>query len=325
VIDRRLVLVVLFCLSCKPAASVKSNAPATPAGPQMRATVVTIETKLGARTLRNTITIANGRARSSDELDRWRLFDLKSNRVTFVDDVDKTYRTVDAAQLIAQRRSGLDDDDVPEGLPRAVVTRGPAPDELTIRLGAYERHLRVAQHKDIPPNLFAMMHASDPVATPLAPVMRAAEDALLAVQGFPVEDHAELPYGDKRMVVHRAVVSIAQANVPGTLLDVNRAYRELPALPVAKPRPRVTKPKAVVQETTPVTETVAPPVTDTTATTATDTSATVEPPKPKPVAAKKAPATKKVVKKAPAKKPVVKKKATPKKAPVKKKVTPKKH
>jgi hypothetical protein len=320
VIDRRLVLVVLLCLSCKPPAPSKPGAaPATaPAGPQLRATVVTIETKLAApdRTLRHTITIANGRARSSDELDRWRLFDLTNNRVTFVDELEQTVRTVDAKQLTADRRGSLaDDDEVPDGLPRAEVLRGATPravlgvnaNELVVRLGAYERHLWIAQHDAIPPQLFAMMQASEPVATPLAPVMRAAEDALLAVRGFPLEDHAELPYGDRKMIVDRKVVSIAQANVPAALFDVNPAWRQLAAPRPAAPKPRSTKPRPVVEETT------TPVATETTA-----TAAPMEPVKPKPVVKKAPPKKKTVVKKVPAKKVAVKK------APVKKKVAPKK-
>jgi hypothetical protein len=328
VIDRRLVLVVLLCLSCKPAAPSKpAAATATaPAGPQLRATVVTIETKLAApdRTLRHTITIANDRARSSDELDRWRLFDLKNNRVTFVDEIERTYRTVDAKQLAADRKSALaDDDDVATGLPRAEVVRGTTPravlgvnaNELVVKLGAYERHLWIAEHSGIPPQLFAMMQASEPLATPLAPVMRAAEDALLSVRGFPLEDHAELPYGDRKMVVDRKVVSIAQANVPAALFDVNPAWRQLAAPPVAAPKPRSTKPRPVVEETT------QPVATETATTTALPEPAKVAPAKPKQPVVKKAPPKKKtVVKKAPAKKAPPKKKApVPKKAPAKKK------
>jgi len=282
----------------------------------MRATVVTIETKLASpdRTLRHTITIANGRARSSDELDRWRLFDLKNNRVTFVDDLDRSYRTVSFAQLTADRRGALVDDDVPEGLPRAVVTRGATPNDLVVRIGAYERRLRIEQNKAIPEQLFAMMQASEPIATPLMPIMRAAEEALLQVRGFPVEDHAELPYGDRKMIVDRKVVSVTQADVPATLLDVNRAFREIVAPVVVAPKPRRTRPKQVVQEAAPIE--VAP----VTATTATETTATTAPEKPKPAVVKKpAPAKKKAA-------PVVKKKAPVKKkaAPVVKKKAPKK-
>jgi hypothetical protein len=331
VIDRRLVLVVLLCLSCKPPAPSKPGAATAtaPAGPQLRATVVTIETKLAApdRTLRHTITIANGRARSSDELDRWRLFDLTNNRVTFVDELEQTVRTVDAKQLTADRRGSLaDDDEVPDGLPRAEVVRGATPravlgvnaNELVVRLGAYERHLWIAQHDAIPPQLFAMMQASEPVATPLAPVMRAADEALLAVRGFPLEDHAELPYGDRKMIVDRKVVSIAQANVPAALFDVNPAWRQLAAPRPAAPKPRSTKPRPVVEETT----------TPVVAAATTAPSTTVEPAKPKAVVkktpAKKATSKKKtVVKKATAKKKTVVKKAPAKKAPVKK-IAPKK-
>src|SRR5205085_8023047 len=92
------VLLIAF-ISCKPTPppAAKQAAP----GPRTRATVVTIQTTIqpGNKTTSHTLVIANGRARSSDELDSWRLFDLANGRVTFVSDVEKTYRTVPLAQL----------------------------------------------------------------------------------------------------------------------------------------------------------------------------------------------------------------------------------
>src|SRR5205814_2157903 len=64
--------------------------------------------------------IANGRARSGDELDAWRLFDLANGRVTFVSDVERTYRTVPLAQLEKDLRGALDDP-LPADLPRAQI------------------------------------------------------------------------------------------------------------------------------------------------------------------------------------------------------------
>ena len=60
----------------------------------MRATVVTIRTTLqpANKNFTHSLMIANNLARSGDEVDAWRLFDLKKKQVTFVDDIAKTYR-----------------------------------------------------------------------------------------------------------------------------------------------------------------------------------------------------------------------------------------
>src|SRR5512141_1930879 len=57
--------------------------------PSVEATVVTIQTTIQPenRTFTHSLVIGADRARSGDEVDRWRLFDFKSDRVTFVDDI----------------------------------------------------------------------------------------------------------------------------------------------------------------------------------------------------------------------------------------------
>ena len=86
--------------------------------------------------------------------------------------------------------------------------------ENLIRLGGYQRHIWMAKHPALPDDLFAMAEASLTRASPLAGVARAADDALMSVQGFPFVDHAELPYGNKKLVVERSVVKIEQRDVP---------------------------------------------------------------------------------------------------------------
>src|SRR4051794_38829197 len=77
---------LLIATGCNPAktATKKASTPAAPGEPQIAATVVTIQTSVqpGNRTLSHTLVIANDLARSGDEVDTWRLFDLKGNRVT---------------------------------------------------------------------------------------------------------------------------------------------------------------------------------------------------------------------------------------------------
>jgi hypothetical protein len=227
-----LVLPLLFLVACAP----PSRAPIPSNEPAVRATVVTIQTTIqpANKTYTHTLFIANNRARSGDEVDEWRLFDFAQKSVTFVDDLAKTYRSESFAGVAARHRSAVARD-LPDGIPRAqfVVTgaektmQGVSAKESIIRLGAYQRSLWVASHPLIPEGLFAMLQASEPVSSPLAGVMRSAEEAMLEVKGFPIADHAELPYDNQKMVVDNTVVKIEQREVPASWLNVRSDYRDL--------------------------------------------------------------------------------------------------
>ena len=219
-----LVVVALACRATPPA-------PSRTAEPRIRATVVTIQTTLQPqnKTFIHSVVIANGRARSSDDVDMWRLFDLQKKQVTFVDDVAKTVREVPLATLIDARHKELAEP-LPAPLQRAEflatgakrILLGVEASEHLIRLGGYERHLWMAKHRALPDDLFAMMQASTPRSSPLAGISSAADEALMTVQGFPLLDHAEVLYGNKKMIVERSVVSIEVKDVPASWLAVVR-------------------------------------------------------------------------------------------------------
>jgi len=227
-----LLLALTFLFACN-----KPPAPATPVAkknePTIRATVVTIQTTIqpANKTYTHEIVIANNRARSTDEADQWRLFDFAQKQVTFVDDVAHTASVQSFADAIASRRAALAHP-VPDGMPRAQFTvtnaqktlQGVVARQSVIRLGAYQRELWIGSHPLIPRGLFAMLQASEPASSPLAGITRTADEALLEVQGFPLADHAELPYENKKMVVDNVVTKIEQRDVPATLLTVNNTY-----------------------------------------------------------------------------------------------------
>jgi hypothetical protein len=183
------------------------------------ATVITIRTNLQPqnRTITHSIVIANNRARSDNELDRWRLFNLDDNTITYVDDLAKTYYTVPAngappppAALIAT------------GAKR--VLQGVPSSQYLIRVGAYQRELWIGAPASVPEQLFGMMNAD-----------------FAQIRGFPLIDHAELPYGRSRMVVDNAVVKIEQKNVPLSLLNVRSEYKSVTA--PAESRPPASSPQ----------------------------------------------------------------------------------
>lgn len=227
-----LLLALTFLFACN-----KPPAPATPVAkknePAIRATVVTIQTTMqpGNKSYAHEIVIANNRARSTDEADQWRLFDFAQKQVTFVDDVAHTVRVQSFADAIASRRAAVAHP-VPDGMPRAQFTvtnaqktlQGVVTKQSLIRLGTYQRELWIGSHPLIPRGLFAMLQASEPASSPLAGITRAADEALMEVQGFPLADHAELPYENKKMVVDNVVTKIEQRDVPATLLAVSGKY-----------------------------------------------------------------------------------------------------
>lgn len=227
-----LLLALTFLFACN-----KPPAPAAPVAkknePTIRATVVTIQTTIqpANKTFSHEIVIANNRACSTDEADQWRLFDFAQKQVTFVDDVAHTVRVQSFADAIASRRAAVAHP-VPEGMPRAQFTvtnaqktlQGVVTKQSVIRLGAYQRELWIGSHPLIPRGLFAMLLASEPTSSPLAGITRTSDEALLEVQGFPLADHAELPYENKKMVVDNTVVKIEQKDVPATLLAVSSKY-----------------------------------------------------------------------------------------------------
>jgi len=200
------------------------------------ATVLTIRTitEPGHKTLTHTVVVAGDRARSTGEHDVWRLYDLKAKTVTFVDDVAATVRTEPLAAILKSRRSTLAAE-LPSHYPRAKLERtgkkqplqGVTAEQSIITTGAYRRELWFGEHPAIPKDLFTMMHASEPPASPLAPMLRTVDEALLATRGFPLLDHAELPYGNKKMVVEHTVVSIARQNVAQSLVTPPKSYKDL--------------------------------------------------------------------------------------------------
>lgn len=236
-IDRRLLLLLaLICITCKPAARQPEAPAAGPAGPQVRATVVTIRTNLepAKRTFTHTLIIADGRARSTSERDSWRLYDLKAKRVTYVDDAMKTQRSESFEEIVRKRRTAtaavLPPHYPPARLHATGQTRavqGVQAKQSVIELGAYRRELWLAEHPSIPAELFAMMQLSDPPSSPLAPMMHSVEEALAKVRGFPFVDHSELPYGKNKHIVDRQVIGVAQKDVPQTMLTVPKEYKDV--------------------------------------------------------------------------------------------------
>ncbi len=188
-----LILVLFAFAACK--AEVK-RAPA-PAVPQVLATVITIETKIEPenKTYTHSIVIAGEKARSLDEVDHWRLFDLKASTVTFVDEIAKSYRTEAFVPGKTDLHAGKETKPL-QGVSATLWTESK---------GGYVHQLWIGNHSAIPPRLFSMMSG-------------------IKAEGFPLAEHAELPYLDKKLVVDKTVTRIESKNVPASLFAIAPAY-----------------------------------------------------------------------------------------------------
>jgi len=204
--SKRLIAFVVAVACSKPIAKLPQRAISAALEPTVPATVITIQTSLQPqnRTLSHSIVIANNHARSDNELDRWRLFDLEKNTITYVDDLAKTYYTVP----FKAEQPGANV--LHTGATR--MLQGVEASQFVIQMGGYQRQLWVGEPPSVPAQLFGMMNAD-----------------FAAIRGFPLIDHAELPYGKSRMVVDHSVLKIEQKNVPLSLLNVRSEYKQIKA------------------------------------------------------------------------------------------------
>jgi hypothetical protein len=233
-IVRRLFLILItLTIACKPAQQAAKR-PAG-AGPTVRATVVTIRTvmKPEDRTIDHSLVIVGDRVRDTSERDNWRLYDAKSRTITTVDDLDRTVRS-ESFDAISKRRSTALAATVAPFYPQPALKRGGTrtlqgvtAERWLMTSGSYKRELWIGEHPAIPAGVFAMMQASERISSPLAPIMREIDAALVAVRGFPLAERVEFPTGNASAVVEHNVVSIAQRDVPQAWITVPKGYRDL--------------------------------------------------------------------------------------------------
>lgn len=227
------ILALAVCAACKPAAQPSAK---PGAGPQLRATVVTVRTTIqpGDRTYTHDVVIAGNLVRSTDEYDSWRVFDTKAGTITYVDDVAKTVRTEPLQEIIRRRRTATSGP-LPSHYRRPQVARtgarrsilGVDAEQSVIQSGTYRRDLWFAKHPAIPERLFAMMYASDPPSSPLAPLISDVDQAIITEERFPLIDHSEVTYGNEKMVINRTVVKIEERDVPQGAVTPPRTYLDL--------------------------------------------------------------------------------------------------
>ncbi|MFZ2489960.1 MAG: hypothetical protein WA208_00610 [Thermoanaerobaculia bacterium] len=249
-ISRRLILLLLVVSACKPG-SQQAPAAGNTAEPKIRATVVSIRTtqRPSNAVHAHQIVIANGKARNTGERDIWRLFDTEKKTVTTVDDVTGTYST-EAAEVLLRRQRAVLRERPPSKVARLEYrltdeTRemfGATARQAVATAGAYRRELWIADHPAIPQELFSMMQASTPPSSPLVSAGAELELALLDLDGFPMIDRYELPFGQSgRFAADHLVVGVAERDVPQSVLMIPPSYRDVTPRPPPPDRSRKRK------------------------------------------------------------------------------------
>ncbi len=244
----RVTLTIVILAGCSPREKLQQVRQMTrQAGPRTSATVIQVRTNLFPRNkgFLYRVIFANGKLRIGDELDRWRLFDLERNEVTFVDDITKTYRRVSFAQLVAEKRLAMSAE-LPSHIPAATIeNRGTRrrlgafdATQRVITLGAYRRELWFSEQLTVPPNTFPLILASEQISGPFAPSMRGVFSELLSVKGFPVLDTSHVPFEGQTLTVEKRVEKVEQISVPGAWLRVPSTYRDLTPPPTKSPAGR---------------------------------------------------------------------------------------
>jgi hypothetical protein len=185
-------------------------------------------------------------------VDRWRLFDLEQNNVTFVDDVRKTTLTRTLQELVREKNT-LGRQPMPPTFPRLLLGRtqekrshlGREVAAYVVESGSYRRELWISQQPFIDERLFALATLSEPAGGAYPSAMASLHRSLAGITGYPLIDVTTLTYGAKEMKVERQLQKVESKPVPESLIQIPKDYRDLtppPATAPASGRPRVASP-----------------------------------------------------------------------------------
>lgn len=227
----RALMALLFIVSCRQPAQLQAVAPT---GLMIPADVLTIRESSHppTRAFLHRLVVSGSKARMSQELDRWRLFDFEAGTVTWVDDVAKTYRVQTLEELVAQRRRQLAN---PIPVPAATLTirqtdetreiAGIRGKKLEMTLGGYRREIWLSDEPLISPQFLRMWVASEPISEPRAGVSRSVQETLMSREGFPLLDRSALVWEGGSMVSRRELMKKEKKDVPARWLTIPADYR----------------------------------------------------------------------------------------------------
>ncbi|HVT43884.1 MAG TPA: hypothetical protein VMT00_05790 [Thermoanaerobaculia bacterium] len=205
-------------------------------GPKVRAKVLTIRTTIHpeGKALLHQAVFAGDVIRLGSEVDHRRLFNVREQTVTFVDDIEKTYRTVRLADLVRERQQTLAAPMPVAVAPAQFVDSGTVGEisgfavrRYVLRLGSYHRELWLSQDEIVPEAFFPLMISSEPISEPFAGVMGDAFRELIQLRGYPVLDQSRMKFGDQTLQIERKLEKVEEKMIPAAWVQVPREYRNL--------------------------------------------------------------------------------------------------
>ncbi len=205
--------------------------------PKIRATLVTIRTTTqpSNKVFNHVLIIANGKARSGDEVDVWHLYEPQQGRVITIDEIGKTHRVHTVAALTAARRKSEEAGSTQTLLQARIADAGQSRVHFGIQVrqwlitaGDYRRELWIGTHPQIPARLYATIYGTRLSESNTAGINSLVDRQLTALDGFPMIDRAEMPIGTSTMIVERTVTKIEQKDVPRSWLEVPKGSRNAP-------------------------------------------------------------------------------------------------
>jgi len=206
-----------------------------PPGQRLEADVIVVREFLPVEKTAFSYLIAHsgGKVRLGNEADQWRLIDLEAEKVTFIDETSRSYRTESLASLRnAQRRSVLRP--LPQPFQPLTIVRtedsaviaGRQAVKHVLEGGGYRRQIWLSTKPLLNPNLYGAILASETLSEPFAGLMREATPRLIAQQGFPLRDESELAFGDKKLSIVRTVSEIGRRQVPASWFSIPAGYED---------------------------------------------------------------------------------------------------
>ena len=213
-------------------------------GPTVEATIITVRTVTlpKIREYTHQVVVASGKIRIGDEVDRWRLFDLEQDTVTWVDDITKTFR-VHRGDVLRREASAIEGAALPHGIREAEWVRtggrrniaGVNAQQYIIRIGAYNRQLWVGSIPRVPEKFLALAFASDMNDGPYRGLMRKVMPAMISLNGFVMLDRSDLPMGTETVSIERTVTAVSQGSIPRGWLAIPPGYRDATSVAITGP------------------------------------------------------------------------------------------
>jgi hypothetical protein len=238
------VLVAATLAGCK--APAKKTPTADAARRSVQARVLTVETTLqpGEQKVTSDVVVVGSKVRLTDELDRWRLFDLDRNEVVEVDEVSRTYRRRPLATLLAEKRAMMRTP-TPATIPALTVRqsgrtqsiRGVAAHEWTIEFGGYRRELWLSDRPLIHQNFWPLYLGSEPLGGPYPARSAAMHLQLMNEHGFPLLDEIEMRFGSTDMRTRRTLIRDEKKAVDAALVEIPNDFTDAAAKAPAAGRP----------------------------------------------------------------------------------------